>query len=146
MNLMEKVLVGKIVNTCGLKGEVKVINCSDFIEERYKKGNVLNIVNTSKNIDESVTISSFRKNDKFVYLKFKEIDSIDKAQIYKESELLISANNLKKIDDDTFYHYELLNMDVYYNNECIGSVSEISNNGHHDLLRIEKKEKSFFFG
>ena len=64
---MSKVLVGKIVNTCGLKGEVKVINSSDFTNERYKKGNVLNIINESKGIDEMFTISSFRQKDKFIY-------------------------------------------------------------------------------
>lgn len=140
---MNKVLIGKIVNTCGLKGEVKVINSSDFINERYKKNNVLNVVNESKNIDESFTISSFRMKDKFIYLKFKEIDSIEKAEVYKESLLMIDTDNLNKIDDDTFYHYELLNMEVYYKDALIGVVSEISDNGVQDLLRIEKNKKGF---
>ena len=33
--------VGKIVNTHGIKGEVRVISRTDFAEERYKKGNAL---------------------------------------------------------------------------------------------------------
>ena len=33
--------VGKIVNTQGIKGEVRVISTTDFPEERYKKGNIL---------------------------------------------------------------------------------------------------------
>ena len=140
---MSKVLIGKIVNTCGLKGEVKVINSSDFINERYKKNNVLNIVNDSKNINENFTISSFRMKDKFIYLKFKEIDSIEKAETYKESLLLIDSEVLKKIDNDTFYHYELLDMEVYYKDELIGKISEISDNGPQDLIRVEKNKKSF---
>jgi len=140
---VSKVLIGKIVNTCGLKGEVKVINSSDFINERYKKNNVLNIVNDSKNINENFTISSFRMKDKFIYLKFKEIDSIEKAETYKESLLLIDSEVLKKIDNDTFYHYELLDMEVYYKDELIGKISEISDNGPQDLIRVEKNKKSF---
>ena len=31
--------VGKIVNTQGLRGEVRVISTTDFAEERYKKRN-----------------------------------------------------------------------------------------------------------
>ena len=33
--------VGKIVNTHGIKGEVRVISKTDFAEKRYKKGNSL---------------------------------------------------------------------------------------------------------
>ena len=35
---MEQVIVGKIVNTHGIKGELKVKTSTDFIEERFAKG------------------------------------------------------------------------------------------------------------
>ena len=34
---MEKLVIGKIINTRGLKGEVKVENHSSFIKERFKE-------------------------------------------------------------------------------------------------------------
>ena len=134
---MDKVIVGKIVNTCGLKGEVKVINSSDFSDERYKKNSVLFVGDDDKNINETLTVSSFRKNDKFIYLKFKEINSIEEAQKLKESYLFIDGDELDKIDDDTFYYYQLLKMEVYYNNEKIGLISEVNDNGAQDLIRVE---------
>lgn len=134
---MNKVIVGKIVNTCGLKGEVKVINSSDFTEQRYKKNNLLIVNNEDKNINEVLTVSSYRENDKFVYLKFKEINSIEEAERLKECYLLIDGDLLEKINEDTFYHYELLNMEVHYNSEKIGKISEISYNGAQDLIRIQ---------
>lgn len=36
---MDKIKIGKIVGTHGLKGEVKIRSSSDFSEERFKKGN-----------------------------------------------------------------------------------------------------------
>ena len=33
--------VGKIVNTQGLQGEMRVLSVTDFAEERFKKGNTL---------------------------------------------------------------------------------------------------------
>ena len=140
---MSKVLVGKIVNTCGLKGEVKILNSSDFIKERYKKGNVLNVLNEEKNIDVNLTVSSFRQKDKFIYVKFNEINSIEEAQTYKESLLLIDGENLQKINKDTFYHCELLEMNVFYKEKMIGKISEISDNGPQDLLRIKAENNSF---
>lgn len=140
---MEKVAIGKIVNTCGLKGEVKVINYSDFVKERYKKGNIVRAISGDNMIDEDLTVSSFRSKDKFLYVKFKEIESIEKAQTYKECTLYVDINSLEKNDEDTFYHYELLNMDVYYKGDFIGKISEISDYGAQDLIRIDNKNKSF---
>lgn len=140
---MEKVAIGKIVNTCGLKGEVKVINYSDFVKERYKKGNVVRVVNDNSKIDEELTVSSVRSSDKFLYVKFKEIETIEKAETYKESMLYVDVNELSATDEDTFYHYELLDMEVYFNDDLIGKISEISDNGRQDLIRIDNKGKSF---
>jgi len=140
---VEKVAIGKIVNTCGLKGEVKVINYSDFVKERYKKGNIVRAISGDNMIDEDLTVSSFRSKDKFLYVKFKEIESIEKAQTYKECTLYVDINSLEKNDEDTFYHYELLNMEVYFNDSLIGKISEISDNGRQDLIRVEDKNKSF---
>lgn len=134
---MNKVIVGKIVNTCGLKGEVKVINSSDFVSERYKKNNTLIASNEETGNERTLTISSFRENDKFIYLKFKEINSIEEAETLKESYLVIDANKLEKIDDDTFYYYELLDMEVYYNGKLVGVISEVSDNGPQDLIRVK---------
>lgn len=140
---MEKVAIGKIVNTCGLKGEVKVINYSDFVKERYKKGNIVKVINDNNKIDEELTVSSVRSSDKFLYVKFKEIESIEKAESYKESMLYVDVNELSENDENTFYHYELLNMEVYFNDSLIGKISEISDNGRQDLIRVEDKNKSF---
>ncbi|BDP84766.1 hypothetical protein EfmAA610_19760 [Enterococcus faecium] len=41
--MTEYLNVGKIVNTQGIKGEVRVISTTDFPEERYKKGTVLTL-------------------------------------------------------------------------------------------------------
>lgn len=137
---MNKVIVGKIVNTCGLKGEVKVINSSDFVNERYKKNNVLMAINEEKNINVNLTVSSFRENDKFIYLKFKEITTIEEAEMLKESYLMIDGDELKKINEDTFYYYQLMNMEVYYENKKVGIISEINDNGAQDLIRIKGED------
>ena len=38
---MEYYNVGKIVNTHGVRGEVRVLATTDFIDERFAKGNTL---------------------------------------------------------------------------------------------------------
>ena len=56
--MLDKMLeVGKIINTRGLKGEMKVDNRSSFIKDRYKSGNIIYL---SK--DEENFIVVFSKN------------------------------------------------------------------------------------
>lgn len=141
---MEKVAVGKIVNTCGLKGEVKVLNLSDFANERYRSNNIINVYSEEKGINESFTISSVRKKDKFIYLKFNEVNSIEEAEKYKECLLIIDGGLLRRINKDTFYYFELMHMEVYFDDKVIGKIIEISDNGRQDLIRVEKKDYNSF--
>ena len=38
---MDKTYIGKVIGTFGIKGELKIYSESDFIEERFKKGNTI---------------------------------------------------------------------------------------------------------
>ncbi len=56
---MAYICIGKIINTHGIKGEVKIESYSDFDEERYTKGKQVYI-----HVDEKylpLTIGSYRK-------------------------------------------------------------------------------------
>ena len=61
--------VGKIVNTQGLCGEVRVISTTDFAEERYKKGTELAIFKDGEFLT-FVTVASHRRHKNFDLLTF----------------------------------------------------------------------------
>jgi 16S rRNA processing protein RimM len=50
--------VGKIVNTHGIRGEVRVVPTTDFPMERFKKNNKLVIVTKPNNIEVQIAISN----------------------------------------------------------------------------------------
>ena len=62
--------VGKIVNTQGIKGEVRVISKTDFPEERYQKGATLLLFQEKKAPIELV-VKSHRKHKNFDILSFE---------------------------------------------------------------------------
>jgi len=72
--------VGKIVNTFGLKGEVKVIPLTDEVD-RFSE---LEYVLLEDNLSTKLTIERYRVKDNIVIIKFKEISSIDEAQKLKK--------------------------------------------------------------
>ena len=76
-----QVEVGQIVNTHGIKGEVKVKSNSDFTDTRFQPGEVL-IVNHHHNEIE-MTITSYRIHKGFHMLKFEGINNINDVEQYK---------------------------------------------------------------
>ena len=75
--------VGKIVNTQGLKGEVRVISVTDSAEERYQTGNELTLFQEGKD-PMTLTIRSHRKHKNFDLLTFKDNPRIEDVESYKE--------------------------------------------------------------
>lgn len=54
--------VGKIVNTQGLQGEMRVLSVTDFTEERFKKGAELALFDEKDQFVRTVVIASHRKH------------------------------------------------------------------------------------
>ena len=77
---MEKIKIGKIVNTVGLKGEVKVYNYSDSIE----------IYETIESIyveDRLTVIENVRAQKNMVILKLEGADDRNAAEALRGKEL-----------------------------------------------------------
>lgn len=140
---MGLVIVGKIVNTRGLKGEVKIVNYSDFPEERYQKDKVITVYNEVKDKYFKYTINNVTFKDNLVYLTFKEVKTIETAEKLKNYLIVISKEELTPLEEDNFYHHELIGLDVYYKGSKIGVIEEISTNTAQDLIRVREMEKSY---
>lgn len=138
---MEKLIIGRIINTRGLKGEMKIENRSSFPKERYKAGNEIFL-----SIDEENFISKkivkFSMNKGFVYLFLEGITSIDDANNYREYFVYCTSEDLKEKKD--VYHYlTLKGMTVVFEGNSIGKVIDIESNTKQDLLRIDTGKRSF---
>ena len=135
---MEQVIIGTIVNTHGIKGELKVKVSTDFIEERFKKGNHLYIdFNGNK---EEVVVKSYRIHKGHVLVTFNDLLDINLVEKYKGCQLL-ADKDLDLLDDDEYYIGDLIGCEVYNRDEMIGKVKDVQLYDHHDILVVEGKEK-----
>ena len=75
--------VGKIVNTQGLQGEMRVLSVTDFSEERFKKGAELALFDEKDQFVRTVVIASHRKQKNFDIIKFKDMYHINDIEKYK---------------------------------------------------------------
>ena len=142
IKMLEYFHVGKIVNTHGLTGEVRVISITDFPDERYKKGNILYIFPEGSKEGVKVTIKTHRKHKNFDLLSFEQFKNIHDVEKYKGSILKVSKDQLKQLDEGEFYYHELIGCKVYNEKDVLlGEVKEILSPGANDVWVVKRKEK-----
>ena len=74
--------VGKIVNTHGIRGEVRVVPITDFVDDRFQNGKQLFI---EKNHDYiPVTVEKARPHKGMELVKFEGLDNINDVQTFRD--------------------------------------------------------------
>ena len=127
--------IGKIVNTRGIKGEVKVIPLTD----RLERFNCLEWIYIDKNncLEKYfIESTSFFKN--FVYIKFKEVKDLETAENLKGLYVKVDRENAVKLPQDTYFICDLIDSHVY---ECegrfLGKLKDVLKTGSNDVYIIE---------
>ena len=138
MNKQDKIKIGKIVNTFGLKGELKVISQSEFIEDRFRVGNKV-LIDFDNDLVE-ITIGTMRIHQDNVLMTIKGLDNINLVEKYKGSDVYINKQDIPKLEGN-YYLFELEDLDVYLNNEKIGYVLKAEKPGAQTLLRVQTESK-----
>lgn len=127
--------VGQIVNTFGIKGDVKVRPFTDTIErfEELKK-----VYICKKEKLEEVEIEEVKYHKDMVLLKLKGIDNMNEAEKLKGLYLKIDRKNAKKLPKNTYFIADLLGLDVYSDeNEYLGKVDDIFPTGANDVYVVK---------
>ncbi|WP_413287260.1 ribosome maturation factor RimM [Bacillus mojavensis] len=134
--------VGKIVNTHGIKGEVRVISKTDFAEERYKPGNTLYLFMDGRQEPIEVTVNTYRLHKQFHLLQFKERQSLNEVEELKNAIIKVPEEDLGELNEGEFYFHEIIGCEVFTEEgELIGKVKEILTPGANDVWVIERKGK-----
>ncbi|MCK8098149.1 ribosome maturation factor RimM [Bacillus sp. 2CMS4F] len=134
--------VGKIVNTHGIKGEVRVISKTDFAEERYKPGNTLYLFMDGRQEPIEVTVNTYRLHKQFHLLQFKERQSLNEVEELKNAIIKVPEEDLGELNEGEFYFHEIIGCEVFTEEgELIGKVKEILTPGANDVWVIGRKGK-----
>lgn len=131
--------VGKIVNTHGIRGEVRVMSSTDFPEQRFKKGNKLGLFSGDQLVTE-VTVASHRTHKNFDLLTFEGMPSINEVERYRDHLLKVEKTALTELEDNEFYYHEIIGCAVYSTEgDEIGTVTEILATGANDVWEVTPK-------
>ena len=133
---MNYILIGKIVNTHGIKGELRII--SDFpYKDRVFKNN-FNIYIGKDKINE--VISTYRHHKIFDMITLKNYNNINEVLKYKGSLVYINRLDLK-LNDNEYLECDLLDFNIIINNNIIGKLSYFENHNNNKIIIVKNKEK-----
>jgi 16S rRNA processing protein RimM len=135
---MEKILIGKLVNTHGLRGEVKIMSESDFKDERFKKGSKLFLG------ELEVTVKSHRTHKNFDLVVFEEFNNINLVEKYKGTEIFVDKSLLSELEEDEFYYHELEGLEAFDGDELIGTIVEVRDMPSSTMLIVKMKTKRVY--
>jgi len=128
--------IGKITNTHGIKGEVKIYNLSDF-NRFFVNAEVYVLIQGKKKF---FTIERVRSQANLLIVKFKGYDDINDILAYKGLEVYSDASVIKELEDDDYHYQSLLDKDVYTDQDVyVGKVINMIPVPQGHLLEIEKE-------
>lgn len=131
----EYIAIGKIVNTQGHRGEVRIIPMTDFPERFFEMDEVL--IQQNGKI-RALTIDSARPHKQFIIVKFKEIPDMTAAEKLKEALIVITRDQLKELPPDTWYIHDLIGMSVLTESgEKIGTLVDVLTTGANDVYLVK---------
>ncbi|MDO4192000.1 MAG: ribosome maturation factor RimM [Erysipelotrichaceae bacterium] len=141
---MEYIQIGKIINTHGLKGELKIESWSDFDEIRYKKGKMVYILMNDEYLPFKVR--SFRMHKGFPLVTLEGIQDINLAEQYKNCVICMNADDRHELPKGEFYADELIGMTTEdEEGRTIGEVVSVEETrGAQKNLRIRMAEGKEF--
>ena len=129
---MEFIKIGKIINTFGIKGELKVDSYTDFIDERFKK-------DTTVYIGEEklpYVMKNYRIHKGFLIIQFKDNEDINLVEKYKNMFIYKSKDDIKPLKEGEYYFSDLRDLDVYSKELLVGRVIKVESGISCNYLRI----------
>lgn len=148
--------VGQIVNTHGLRGEVKIVtwtNSPDVFETLshvYTDVKSEKKTDTGRNVKEekktfekekkTLVVTSIKYQKGNLIVKFKGIDTIDEAQKYKNKVLYVNREQLGE-PEEGYYICDLIGCNVFTDGgQDLGKVCDVFKTGSNSVYAVRTPE------
>lgn len=131
---MKYIYLGKLVNTHGIKGEVRILSKFEFKSRAFVPKFKL-YVGEDK---EELIINTYRPHKCFDMVTFEGITNINDVLIYKGKKVYINKDDLK-LNQNEYLDSDFINLDVFYNDSLIGKIDDVINNNGYKLFSINGK-------
>ena len=133
------IYIGKIVNTHGLKGEVRILSDFEKKDKVFIPGMTIYIGRKK----EKEVINTYRHHKVFDMITMKGYSDINEIIRYKGLYVYIRKEDLK-LDEDEYLDSDLVDLDVYIDDDKVGTVLEVRDGGNNKFIVVKTIEKEVF--
>lgn len=132
--------VGKVANTHGVRGELKIFPFTDFPEVRFAKGKELLFISPEDGTQLKVKVVSSREQKTVFVVKLEGFDNINQVEKYKGWDVKVPKEEAVEAEDNAYYFHEIIGCTVTTDEgEELGVISDILTPGANDVWVVKRK-------
>jgi 16S rRNA processing protein RimM len=131
--------VGKIVNTQGVRGEVRVWPQTDFPDVRFKAGNRLMLIRPESGEPVTVEIETAREQKNVFVLKLKGFDDINEVEKFKGWDLKVRESDRVPLSEGEYYIRDIVGCSVITEDgDQLGTIADVLTPGANDVWVVKR--------
>ncbi len=131
---MDFIYIGDIVNTHGLKGEVRILSEFQYKDKVFKEGFPVYIGKKK----EPLILTHHRVHKNYDMVTFEGISDINDVLGYKGEEVYVNRDDVKV---DGYFDEDYIGLSAYVGHKPVGKVQSILKSKAHDILVIDDHGK-----
>ena len=133
--MQKRLEVGQIVNTFGIKGEVKV---TPFTDDINRFDNLKKVYVKTKKDSKLYKVENARYHKNMVLLKLEGIENPEQAELLKNAFLEIDREDAIPLEEGQYFIADLIGLEVYTDEgKILGKVDDIYNTGANDIYVVK---------
>lgn len=132
---MKYTLIGKLVNTHGLKGEVRILSDFKYKDRVFIPG--MKIYIGKEKVCE--VIETYRHHKIFEMITMKGYTDIDQVLKYKGDYVFVNKEDIK-LNENEYLDEDIIGLNVYVNDKCLGKVRKIENHNGNEILVVDSEK------
>ncbi len=129
---MEYLYIGKLVNTHGIKGEVRLLSKFRHKDKVFVKNFKFYVGKDKK----EYIVETYRRHKNFDMVLFKDNYDINLIEHLKGSLVYINKADLK-LDENTFLSFDLIGFSVIINGNFVGAIKDVLDTPANEVLVLD---------
>ena len=134
---MGLIKIGKIVNTHGIKGELRLLSKFPYKDKVFIKDMTIYINKENKEV-----INTYRRHKNFDMITLQGYTNINEVLKYKGKIAYVDSDDIK-LDNNKYLDEEIIGLTVIYENNEKGVVNNIERYDKTSLLIIKNEDKEY---
>lgn len=128
--------IGRLVRRHGVRGEIRLLPYNPASSTLRPQQRVALTSSDGSGV-EWARITALRRHQKFLLLRFADVESADDADRLVGRALAVPRDQLPALEEDEIYHCDLIGCRVVTEEQAeLGTVDEILSTGSNDVLVV----------